>query len=210
MFKCFFFWFIVFFSTCGRVCVCGGVMHVCAWVLNTTKNNNNQGALQLTRLCECKTKLISQTATATKYKVHKRSSFNSFHVCVSVPVCVHMCVCVCMLICSPQAALLIIIFIILSLCWWRCHFTRTHTQSLPSQDAAYSALLRNQSLLTHTHTHMSTHMHAHSCRPHPTVIRGEAKVNVMREHAKGHKYKHRDDCVCVCAINHFIVYKSFN
>lgn len=53
-------------------------------------------------------------------------------------------------------------------------------------------------------------MHAHSCRPHPTVIRGEAKVNVMREHAKGHKYKHSEDCVFVCAINHFIVYKSFN
>lgn len=123
--------------------------------------------------------------------------------------CLCVCVCVCMLICSPQAALLIIIIILSSLCWWRCHLTRTHRQSLPSQDAAYSALLRNQSLLTHTHSYK----YAHACTQLQAASYSNprrSERNVMREHAKGHKYKHSEDCVFVCAINHFIVYKSFN
>lgn len=171
--------------------MCGGVLHVCAWVLNTTKNNN-QGAPQLTCLCECETKLISQTAT--KYKVHKCSSFNSFHVCVSVPDCVHVCVCACLSAARRLPFWLLLLFsplyaggavISLAPIHNHCHLKMPPTQ-LCLEIKVYS------------HTHISTHMHAHSCRPHPTVIRAEAKVNVMREHAKGHNYKHSDGCVCVC------------
>lgn len=189
---------------CVRVWRC---LQVCAWVLNTTKNNN-QGALQLTCLCDWETKLISQTATTTKYKVHKRSSFNSFQVCVSVPVCAYVCVCACLSAARRLPFWLLLLYsppyaggavISLAPIDNHCHLKMPPTQ-LCFEIKVYS----------HTHTVISTHMHAHSCGPHPTVIRGKAKVNVMREHAKGHKYKHSEDCVFVCAINHFIVYKSFN
>lgn len=154
-------------------------LQVCAWVLNTTKNNN-QEALQLTCLCECETKLISQTGTTTKTKVQKRSSFNSLQVCVSVPGSAYVCVCACLSAARRLPFWLLLLYsppdaggavISLALIDNHCHLKMPPTQ-LCFEIKVYS----------HTHTHTHNYKYAHACTQlqaasYSNPRRGESKCN---------------------------------
>lgn len=222
LFKCIFVWFIVFFSTCGRVRVwrCSQYsVNTCVCV-NFNKKQF-QGALQRICVCVCiiitlKAKLISQIILQKlqqqqqNKKVRKRTSFNSFHVCVNE----YACVCVCCACLSAARRLpfdyyyysLLLVLAVISLALMHNH---RHLKKPPTQRSIVSQLCFEIKVYTepaYTHSFIHTHIHAcmHACtqmQAHPTVIQ-RGKVNVMREHAEGlppaHKYKRSLLCVRVC------------